>query len=190
MNSPAKNFEGKWRLSRFYIKKGVTLREATVVSVCLHFGIVAAAATMFLGRPQLIGPPVEELNLKLELLAESEPAEQPTFDYSKQAESAGNEQAAENNGIGSPQLGGDQVAEKQALLLASLNTLSALRESFSFVTHEVISDSAGAFIPIQGMAPDIRSLADGLNTAIEMGVRTGKIGIGGGGNCPPDGIAK
>ncbi len=170
----------------------LSFREAMLFSVCLHFGIAIAAMAILPDTPRLIGPSIDELNLELEVVAEKEPVPEPIYDYSDQTESAGVEQNdRENGGNSSAEAGGDPLAQKQALLLASLNTLSALKESFNFLTHEVSSDSTGAFIPIQGMAPDIQGLADGLNTAIQMGIRTGRIGIGGGGNCPGDkGVAK
>ena len=190
MKSFKKDVNGISKSRRFGIN--LNFREAVLVSVCLHFGIAIAATAILLDAPHLIGPPIDELNLELETVAENEPVPQPIYDYSNQTESAGKEQNySENGGKNSPHAGGDPLSQKQALLLASLNTLSALKESFNFVTHKVTSDSTGAFVPIQGMAPDIQSLANGLETAIQMGARTGRIGIGGGGNCPGDkGVAK
>lgn len=166
----------------------LNFRRAVIISVGLHFGILAAAAAILLDAPRLIGPAVDEINLELEVLAENEPIEPTFFDNFNQTESAGTEQSdRERGGTGSKDLGGDVLSKKQAALLASLNTLSALKESFNFVTHKITSDSTGAFVPIQGIAPDIEGLAAELNEAIQAGIRTGKIGIGGGGNCPGDG---
>lgn len=190
MKSSKKDFNGLVKSSRFIFD--LNFREAVIVSVGLHVGIAIAATTILLDTPRLIGPQIDQLNLELEMIAEEEPVPQPLYDYSNQTESAGTEQNdAENGGMSSPEAGGDPLGQKQALLLAALNTMSALKESFNFVTHEVMTDSSGAFIPIQGLAPDIQGLADGLHTAIQMGIRTGRIGIGGGGNCPGDkGVAK
>lgn len=77
---------------------------------------------------------------------------------------------------------------KKAAMMASLTGLSELRESFSFVLHQVSADSMGSFTPIQGTAPDIDLLSDGLENGHGFGTRSGiiiGIGGGGGGNCPP-----
>jgi hypothetical protein len=169
-----------------HFRRGINMREATVVSICLHGVIVAAATVLLIDQPRLIGPPIKELNLELEVIAEEAPIPQQTFDSINPVESRADDQAFESGSMSSNADGGVPSAN-EAFLMASLNTLSAMKESFNFVTHEIVSDSVGAFLPMQSSAPDIRSLADGLNTAIAIGVRSGRIGIGGGGNCPGDG---
>lgn len=77
---------------------------------------------------------------------------------------------------------------KKAAMMASLTGLSELRESFSFVLHQISTDSLGSFTPIQGTAPDIDFLSDGMENGRGWGTRSGVIigiGGGGGGNCPP-----
>jgi hypothetical protein len=123
--------------------------------------------------------------VELEVVAESAPLQPTVADYSPPTEAAGGESDSENSGKFSMDGGAPQ--SKHELFTASFSSLSALRESFNFVAHQVIFDSAGIFLPIEGTAPDTRALAEGLRNAIETGIRSGRLGIGAGGNCPAGG---
>ena len=77
---------------------------------------------------------------------------------------------------------------KEAVMLASLASLSELKESFQFVIQELSVDEEGVFTPIQGDVPDTKVIADGLLNGKGLGGRRrGIISISGGGNgsCPP-----
>jgi len=76
---------------------------------------------------------------------------------------------------------------KEAVMLASLASLSDLQESFQFVIRELSVDEEGIFTPIQGDVPDTKVIADGLVNAKGFGGRRGIISISGGGSgkCPP-----
>ncbi len=162
----------------------ITMREAVMVSVFFHIGILIGGV-LFSSYPQLSGRPLDELKVELEVVAESEPLQPTAVDYSSLTEAAGGESDSENSGKFS--LDGGAPQSKHELFTASFSSLSALRESFNFVAHQAISDSAGVFLPIEGTAPDTRALAEGLRNAIETGIRSGRIGIGAGGNCPAGG---
>ena len=76
---------------------------------------------------------------------------------------------------------------KEAVMLASLASLSELQESFQFVIQELSVDEEGLFTPIQGDVPDTKVIADGLVNGKGLGRRRGIIRVSGGGNgnCPP-----
>lgn len=73
---------------------------------------------------------------------------------------------------------------REAVMKASLATLSKMRDAFSFAVHQVTADSLGAFKPVQGDAPATRVIADGLGEGVSLGEKI-RAGIGGGGNCSP-----
>ncbi len=76
---------------------------------------------------------------------------------------------------------------REAVMLASLASLSELQESFQFLIQELSVDEEGIFTPIQGDVPDTKVIADGLVNAKGFGGRRGIISISGGGSgkCPP-----
>lgn len=83
----------------------------------------------------------------------------------------------------------DFVAEtdnlKEEVMMASLASLSELKESISFGLSEISANSRGDFTPIQGSLPDTDYLAngsDGYGFGLKRGLRI--RASSGGGNCP------
>jgi hypothetical protein len=74
---------------------------------------------------------------------------------------------------------------KEEVMMASLASLSELRESISFGLKEISANSKGTFIPLHGSLPDTDYLAngdDGYGFGLKKGLRI-RVSSGGG-NCP------
>jgi len=69
---------------------------------------------------------------------------------------------------------------KEAIMSASLDKLTELRENFRFALERVTADTLGAFAPISGTAPDTDFLMDGVTNGFGVGGRKGlRVRFGG-----------
>ena len=175
-------------------KKGfkITTRKAVAFSLVLHLILGIALAAM--NRDKIAGlMTAKEENIEFELVTFKD------LDLKSNTSRKGNLQsnfssakkAGKKVGLSSStskKLVAENVnVNKEAVMLASLASLSELQESFQFVIQELSVDEEGIFTPIQGDVPDTKVIADGLVNAKGFGGRRGIISISGGGSgkCPP-----
>ena len=175
-------------------KKGlkITTREAVTLSIVLHLFLGIAFAAM--NRDKIAGlMTAKEENIEFEIVAvkDLDLKNSNNQGNSVQANSSAIKKAGKKIGLSSSTskklVAEDVNVNKEAVILASLASLSDLRESFQFVIQELSVDEEGVFTPIQGDVPDTKVIADGLLSAKGLGGRRGIISISGGGNgnCPP-----
>ena len=175
-------------------KKGfkVTTREAVVFSIVLHIFLGVAIAAMNRDKiSDLITEKEENIEFELVTVKDLDLKNSSNQGNSAQANSSAIKKVGKKVGLSSStskKLVAENVnVNKEAVMLASLASLSDLRESFQFVIQELSVDEEGVFTPIQGDVPDTKVIADGLLSAKGLGGRRGIISISGGGNgnCPP-----
>ena len=175
-------------------KKGLklTTREAVTLSIVLHLFLGIAIAAM--NKDKIIKlMTAKEENIEFEIVAvkDLDLKNSTNQGNSVQANSSAIKKAGKKIGLSSSTskklVAEDVNVNKEAVMLASLASLSDLRESFQFVIQELSVDEEGVFTPIQGDVPDTKVIADGLAKAKGLGGRRGIISISGGGNgsCPP-----
>jgi hypothetical protein len=179
---------------------GFTRRETIGLSVILHLSLGVAIASMSFDK--ITGLPYADADepIEFDLITDTE------LDFNSDQSNSENslDGVDQNNDEAIPKLGEKQglessdsnvlVAEntnvnKEAVMMASLATLSELKESFNFVLHQVSADSIGAFTPLQGKAPHPQLYADGAEDGYNFGYKSGiRVSVGsGGGNCPGGG---
>jgi len=175
-------------------KKGfkVTTREAVVFSIVLHIFLGVAIAAMNRDKiSDLITEKEENIEFELVTVKDLDLKNSSNQGNSAQANSSAIKKVGKKVGLSSStskKLVAENVnVNKEAVMLASLASLSDLRESFQFVIQELSVDEEGVFTPIQGDVPDTKVIADGLLSAKGLGGRRGIISISGGGNgnCTP-----
>jgi len=175
-------------------KKGfkVTTREAVVFSIVLHIFLGVAIAAMNRDKiSDFITEKEENIEFELVTVKDLDLKNSSNQGNSVQANSSAIKKVGKKVGLSSStskKLVAENVnVNKEAVMLASLASLSDLRESFQFVIQELSVDEEGVFTPIQGDVPDTKVIADGLLSAKGLGGRRGIISISGGGNgsCPP-----
>ena len=175
-------------------KKGfkVTTREAVVFSIVLHIFLGVAIAAMNRDKiSDFITEKEENIEFELVTVKDLDLKNSSNQGNSAQANSSAIKKVGKKVGLSSStskKLVAENVnVNKEAVMLASLASLSDLRESFQFVIQELSVDEEGVFTPIQGDVPDTKVIADGLLSAKGLGGRRGIISISGGGNgsCPP-----
>jgi len=154
-------------------RRRLKTRDAIAISIILHLIIGAAMASSFSGA--FFVKPLEDLHsIEFDLVTEktNTPFSGQFTDNSSSSESKGR--------AGNP---AKSTMNRKAAVLASLASLSELRESFSFITQQVSSDSSAGFSPIQGKAPGIEF---GFKNEDGFGNGTGpRVLISGGGVCIP-----
>ncbi|RMD64063.1 hypothetical protein D6833_04885 [Candidatus Parcubacteria bacterium] len=170
------------------VQKGVSTRDALGISLVLHLLLGVAFATWFVGQTVVAHRP-EESKLVFEL------ASQPEISVDKIVNSSA---FANNQNAGNPAEAADGRASsatneaamsKEQIMMASLSSLSQLKDTFNFVFQQTSADSVGEFSPAHGDAPDVESLAAGLRDGNGLGRGNGSIIIsGGGGHCPAPGV--
>lgn len=175
-------------------KKGfkITTRKAVAFSLVLHLFLGIAFAAM--NRDKIAGlMTAKEENIEFELVTfkDLDLKSNTSRKGNLQSNSSSAKKAGKKVGLSSStskKLVAENVnVNKEAVMLASLASLSDLQESFQFVIQELSVDEEGIFTPIQGDVPDTKVIADGLVNAKGFGGRRGIISISGGGNgkCPP-----
>lgn len=185
----------KLKLAVDKIASKLSFRNAIGISVFFHIFIAVAFASVFVGR-HLIAPESDKL-IEFDLVTVKE------VEVQKSTTSALPSLLDEIRATGSVQADltqkareGSNIAEvkpalnREAVIFASLASLSELRESFSFLEAELKVNSGSSWSPVDGDAPDVSGLAKGLSTGFGYGGRGIVIGGfrgGGGGDCPPRG---
>jgi hypothetical protein len=174
-------------------KKGfkITTRKAVTFSLVLHLFLGIAFAAM--NRDKIAGlMTAKEENIEFELVTlkdldlKSNTSRKGNLQSTSSAKKAGKKVGLSSST--SKELVAENVrVNKEAVMLASLASLSELQESFQFLIQELSVDEEGIFTPIQGDVPDTKVIADGLVNAKGFGGRRGIISISGGGSgkCPP-----
>ena len=176
------------------LEKGfkIRTREAVAFSIVVHIFLGIAIAAM--NRDKISGFRTEkEENIEFELVTVKDLnlASSNNQGKNNQANASSVTKAGKKIGLSSStskKLVAENVnVNKEAVMLASLASLSALQESFQFVIQEFSVDEEGVFTPIQGDVPDTKVIADGLLNGKGTGSRRGIISISGGrnGSCPP-----
>ncbi len=173
-------------------RKGVNTRNALGLSMFLHIFIAIAFAS-FLGGKYYAEHLTDTSSIEFELVTETDvessqnsssqllgqaPNQLQKNGFNGTEESAGGRERAVSN----------RDASRQAVVTASLASLSELRESFNFIMHQVAADSVAGFSPVQGEAPNTEFYGAGTNDGNGIGSGSGiRIIIGGGlgGYCPP-----
>ena len=139
-----------------------TRRGAVGLSLMLHL-IVASAFASFLVTRAVVEPHHLANTIEFDLV--SEPATKTVANQSEsqksQAASSASAQAGKAEGL--PGALARSAQNKNALVMASLASLSDLKESFGFISHQVAADSSSGFAPMHGTDPNstLNSLGDG-----------------------------
>ncbi len=148
-------------------------RDAIAISIILHLIIGTAMASFFSGA-LFVKPPEDLDSIEFDLVTEK-----TNTPFSSQF--AENSPSSESKGrAGNP---AKNTMNRKAAVMASLASLSELREAFSFISQQVSSDSSAGFSPIQGKAPSIEF---GFQNDDRFGSGNGpRVLISGGGVCIP-----
>lgn len=179
--------------TRFNKRIRMTTRQAIGLSVFLHIVAGLAVAGIYADDlPSLIATE-QESQIEFELVDLDKIRMTNSDSQNRSSDSQANSSSKKAgrlvglNSSTSKKIVAENVAvNKQSAMLASLASLTELREAFTFVTQEISADSIGTFTPIQGTAPDTKLIADGLTNGYGYGGRSGIISLGGGrGSCPP-----
>ena len=151
-------------------------RQSLALSVAAHVSLAAFLGTIQLGK--ITGLPVpkteKELEVELDLIVEQETEfekDSNAEDFTNQDHSYNTEElldpsASATNGT-KRNIEGNTTVQRQRLLLASLSTFDQMKSRFNFMVRQVPADSVGAFSPIQGIAPDTKSI-----TSVTSGTST------------------
>ncbi|MFQ5675400.1 MAG: hypothetical protein ACE5G1_05840 [bacterium] len=174
-------------------KVKMTTRGAITLSVFLHIAMGLAVAGIYGNNLTSLIETNQEDQIEFELVdldkMSTLTSDNQNQSSDSQARSSANK-AGKLRGLKSSTskkiVSENAAVNKRSAMLASLASLTELREAFTFVTQEIASDSIGTFTPIQGTAPDTKVIADGLLNGNGYGGRNGIISLGGGnGSCPP-----
>jgi len=170
----------------------ITTRKAVAFSLVLHLFLGIAFAAMNRDKiADLMTAKEENIEFELVTLKDLDLKNNTSRNENLQSNPSSAKKAGKKVGLSSStskKLVAENVrVNKEAVMLASLASLSDLQESFQFVIQELSVDEEGIFTPIQGDVPDTKVIADGLVNAKGFGRRRGIISVSGGGrgNCPP-----
>ncbi len=145
-------------------RKGLRTKEAVAISVVLHVLIVSAIASFLAGSFVVVRPDPSE-SLTLDLVTADEPVRaHDRLSGEQTPEQVGAQSESPDNGFKRNE------ANKQAILMASLGTLSDLRDSFRFVMQQASTDSAG-LAPMQGTVPSTAFFGKGQDDGAGYGGR-------------------
>jgi hypothetical protein len=166
-------------------RKGVTTRNALSISLFLHIFIGMAFASFLAGK-YYVERATDSTSIEFEFVTENDVKFQNNSTIRDQRLGQNNGfNGAESSAAGSESSPSMPNPKREAVVMASLASLSELRESFNFIMQQVSSDSSSGFSPAHGEAPETEFYAAGSNdgTGIGNGIR---VIIGGvGGYCPP-----
>lgn len=150
-------------------RRGIKTRDAIGISILLHLLIGTAFASFLVGT-YYVTPSHPEQSIEFDLIAETvKPTAADRLAGQVSDQTAGGAQS--NSATGSA----PQTIDKQAILMASLGSLSDLKESFKFVMQQVSSDSLG-LSPLHGQMPSTAFY--GAGSGGEDGSGHGGISIG------------
>lgn len=171
----------------------ITTRQAIGLSLILHLAASLVIAAIYGDKmPALLSTKKEDLKFEFIMIDDTDMGGAEPSGQSKAAQAnSAVKKAGKKIGLSSntsKKLVAENVnVNKEAVMLASLASLSELQESFRFVIQELSVNEEGAFAPIHGDVPDTKVIADGLINGYGFGGRAGIISTSGGGNgnCPP-----
>jgi len=123
---------------------GLQTKDAIGISVTLHLIAGMAMTWFFVGTIVMTTPHAE--SIEFDLISEN--ANINSADQSD-GQKLGRSSMAAKNTHGSAK----NILDRQAVLMASMGDLSALKETFSFAMQQISSDSTG-FSPLKGKVPD------------------------------------
>jgi len=163
------------------IRKGISSRNAVALSMVLHFGVALAIGSLWVSN-NLLSPDHSD-GIVFDLTTVKEAIKQNAQSPSEYG--VPNREASKESGKASNLVKGNM--NRDAVLMASLTSLSDLRASFSFMMQSVSSDSIGGFAPLDGDIPGSDYNAFGNKNGEGHGFGNGAVTIGGGrgGDCPP-----
>ncbi|MFQ5824471.1 MAG: hypothetical protein ACE5JB_10485 [bacterium] len=180
---------------RFRFRKGITTRGALGISLVLHIFIGMAFASFLAGK-YYIEHVIESQSIVFDLATETEVKFQNNSNNSNLTDKLLGQKLQKDfqtngfNGTESSATGSESSISKHntnrdAVVLASLASLSDLRESFNFIMQQVSADSLVGFSPIHGESPDTEFYTAGSNNGTGIGNGSGIRILIGGGYCPP-----
>ena len=165
------------------IRKGISSRNAVALSLVLHFGVALAIGSLWVSKNMLNSDHSDSIVFDLTTVKEEikQNAQSPS------EFGVPNREASKESGKASNLVKGNM--NRDAVLMASLTSLSDLRASFSFMMQSVSSDSIGGFAPLDGDIPGSDYNVFGNKNGEGHGFGNGAVTIGGsggrGGDCPP-----
>ncbi|MCG8605069.1 hypothetical protein MJD09_08735 [bacterium] len=175
--------------------QNLSFRNAIGVSIFLHVFIAIAVTSVFVNNRLMA--PQSDTRIELEISTEDE-------NIPETARDVGTLNILDNTNASTTSLPSLSQAEeaasgaepkttndRDAIIFASLESLSELRESFNFLEATLTASVGSSLPPAEGEAPDVSGLGTGLRGGFGYGsggrgVVIGVIG-GGGGDCPPRG---
>lgn len=192
-------FKNMVEKSQLRFRKGITTRGALGISLILHLFIGMAFASFLAGK-YYVEHITESSSIEFDLVTDTEVKFQSnTYDSNLSDQPIGQKlqnelQTPGFNGSESSAAGRESSIAKnnnnnKAVVLASLASLSELKDSFNFIIQKVSADSLTGFSPIQGKLPETEFYTAGFNGngfGNDSGVSI-SLG-GGGGHCPVGGI--
>lgn len=176
-------------------RKGITTRSALGISIFLHIFIAMAFASFLAGK-YYIEHVTDSSSIEFELVTDSEVKFESNSNNSSLRDQLLGQKlqdfqkngfnGTESSAAGSESSIAKNNTTRETVVMASLASLSELRQSFNFIMQQVSADSLSGFSPIQGEAPDTEFYTAGSNDGTGFGHGSGiGIIIGGGGYCPP-----
>jgi|GEM_PF-3522426 len=162
---------------------GLSMRKSLLLSIVLHL-IAGGAIAAYWAGSQVAAHLAsnDKIVFDLETISPKENIDKLT---GPQAEEYGvtNADAKDVSGKASTFLKGNM--NRDAVVMASLASLSKLTESFGFITHAVAADSLGGFSPADGNIPGSEYDSFGRKKGEGRGAGDGSgIRVSGGGFCP------
>lgn len=125
--------------------KGLKTKDAIGISLALHL-LAGMAMTWFFVGTIVVTTPHAESSIEFDLISEN--ANINSADQSD-GQKLGKSSIAAKNAHGSAK----NILDRQAVLMASMGDLIALKETFSFTLQQISSNSTG-FSPLEGKIPD------------------------------------
>jgi len=125
---------------------GLRTKDALGISVALHL-LTGMAMTWFFVGTIVVTTPHAESSIEFDLSLGN--ANINSADQSDGVQKLGKSSMAAKNAHGSAK----NILDRQAVIMASMGDLSALKETFSFAMQQISSDSTG-FSPLEGKVPD------------------------------------
>jgi len=161
---------------------GLSIRKSLLLSIVLHLIAGGAIAAYWAGSHMAVHMASnDKIVFDLETISPKHDVDKLTGPQAKEY-GVTNPNAKDVSGKASSLVKGNM--NRDAVVMASLASLSKLTESFGFITHAVVSDSVGGFSPADGDIPGSeydsfgRKKGEGLGAGDGSGIRVS------GGFCP------
>ncbi|MFQ5604397.1 MAG: hypothetical protein ACE5HS_14100 [bacterium] len=165
-------------------RKGLSTRDAIGISIIVHIVIGSALASFLIGT-MIVQPADLSQTIEFDLTTEevsSVKADQLNGQNSDQF-GVSNSEASKQVGRASTLTKGNM--NRETTVMASLASLSELKESFNFIMAQVTADSVGGFSPAEGKVPGSEYNSFGLKNGDGFGAGHGAGIYIGGGLCAP-----